>query len=58
MDILLKGLTIGLSIAAPVGPIGLLASDVPLPMGRAQASSAVWVPQRRMPSMRSSADLR
>jgi threonine/homoserine/homoserine lactone efflux protein len=24
LDILLKGLTIGLSIAAPVGPIGLL----------------------------------
>lgn len=44
---LIKGFVIGISIAAPVGPIGVLCIRRTLANGRLAASSPAWAPPAR-----------
>jgi threonine/homoserine/homoserine lactone efflux protein len=48
MSALLKGMTIGLSIAAPVGPIGLLCIRRTLNQGRRYGFISGWARLRLM----------
>ena len=48
LTLLLEGIILGFSIAAPVGPIGVLCIRRPLAHGRLTGFCRVWAQQQRM----------